>query len=87
MNNIILTGMPGAGKSTVGVVLAKKLGYRFLDSDLVIQEKCRKLLYQLIEEQGEAGFLALENNINAGIIAEKTVIATCLLYTSPSPRD
>ena len=76
MNNIILTGMPGAGKSTVGVVLAKKLGYRFLDSDLVIQETCRKLLYQLIEEQGEAGFLALENNINAGIIAEKTVIAT-----------
>ncbi|MDE6202357.1 MAG: shikimate kinase [Lachnospiraceae bacterium] len=76
MKNIILIGMPGAGKSTVGVVLAKKLGYRFLDCDLVIQEKCGKLLYQLIEEQGEADFLALENKINAGISEEKTVIAT-----------
>lgn len=76
MKNIILIGMPGAGKSTVGVVLAKKLGYRFLDCDLVIQEKCGKLLYQLIEEQGEAGFLALENRINAGILASRAVIAT-----------
>ena len=49
MKNVILIGMPGSGKSTVGVVLAKKLGYQFLDSDLVIQETCGKLLYQLIE--------------------------------------
>ncbi len=76
MNNIILIGMPGAGKSTVGVVLAKKLGYRFLDSDLVIQEQTGKLLYQLIEEEGEAGFLMLENKMNASIEAENTVIAT-----------
>lgn len=76
MKNIILIGMPGAGKSTVGVVLAKKLGYQFLDCDLVIQEKCEKLLYQLIEEKGEAGFLMLENEINAGICADRTVIAT-----------
>ncbi len=76
MNNIILIGMPGAGKSTVGVVLAKKLGYRFLDSDLVIQEQTGKLLYQLIEEEGEAGFLMLENKVNASIEAENTVIAT-----------
>ena len=76
MNNIILIGMPGAGKSTVGVVLAKKLGYRFLESDLVIQEQTGKLLYQLIEEEGEAGFLMLENKINASIEAENTVIAT-----------
>ena len=62
-NNVILTGMPGSGKSTVGVVLAKGLGYRFLDSDLVIQERTGKLLYQLIEELGEAGFLALENEM------------------------
>ena len=48
MKNVILIGMPGSGKSTVGVVLAKKLGYRFIDSDLVIQEKYGKLLYQLI---------------------------------------
>ena len=76
MNNIILIGMPGAGKSTVGVVLAKRLGYGFLDSDLLIQEKEGKLLYRLIEEQGEAGFLMLENNINASIQTQKTVIAT-----------
>lgn len=76
MNNIILIGMPGSGKSTVGVVLAKRLGYHFLDSDLLIQEKEGKLLYRLIEEQGEAGFLMLENNINASIHTEKTVIAT-----------
>lgn len=76
MNNIILTGMPGAGKSTVGVVLAKRLGYSFLDSDLVIQERTGKLLYQLIEEKGEAGFLALENEINASMTAQQAVIAT-----------
>ena len=76
MKNVILIGMPGSGKSTVGVVLAKKLGYRFLDSDLVIQETCGKLLYQLIDEKGEAGFLMLENEINASIIADHTVIAT-----------
>ena len=76
MNNIILIGMPGAGKSTVGVVLAKRLGYGFLDSDLLIQEKEGKLLYQLIEEQGEEGFLELENLINASIKTQKTVIAT-----------
>ncbi len=76
MKNIILIGMPGAGKSTIGVVLAKKLGFQFVDSDLVIQEKCRKLLYQLIEELGEADFLVLENEINAGLWTEQTVIAT-----------
>ena len=76
MKNVILIGMPGSGKSTVGVVLVKKLGYRFIDSDLVIQEKYGKLLYQLIEERGEAGFLMLENEINASITAEGAVIAT-----------
>ena len=75
-NNVILTGMPGAGKSTVGVVLAKKLGYRFIDSDLVIQEQEKKLLHQLIDELGEAGFLALENRINASIFTSQAVIAT-----------
>ncbi len=76
MKNIILIGMPGSGKSTVGVVLAKRLGYQFVDSDLVIQEKTGKLLYQLIEELGEAGFLELENEINAGLQAKRAVIAT-----------
>ncbi len=75
-SNIILIGMPGSGKSTVGVVLAKKLGLGFMDSDLVIQERTGKLLYQLIEEHGEEGFILLENQINASIQAKDTVIAT-----------
>ena len=49
MSNIILIGMPGVGKSTVGVVLAKKLGYQFVDSDLIIQEKEKRLLHEIIE--------------------------------------
>ena len=76
MDNIILIGMPGAGKSTVGVVLAKKMGYRFLDSDLVIQEREGKLLHELIRELGSGGFLQLENEINASIRTDRSVIAT-----------
>ncbi|HBN57052.1 MAG TPA: shikimate kinase, partial [Lachnospiraceae bacterium] len=68
--------MPGAGKSTVGVVLAKVLGYRFLDSDLEIQEQTGKLLYELIEEYGDEGFLRLENQVNAGLTVRRSVIAT-----------
>lgn len=75
-DNVILIGMPGSGKSTVGVVLAKRLGYRFIDSDLVIQEQEGKLLHQLIEKLGEAGFLMLENRINASILTSQAVIAT-----------
>lgn len=74
--NIVLIGMPGAGKSTVGVVLAKALGYHFLDSDLVIQEETGKRLYEIINESGIDGFLEVENRINANIQAEKTIIAT-----------
>ncbi|MCH5281325.1 MAG: shikimate kinase [Lachnospiraceae bacterium] len=76
MKNIILIGMPGVGKSTIGVVLAKRLGYGFLDSDLLIQEKEGKLLHQLIEENGVKGFIGIEEKINASIQEEKTVIAT-----------
>ena len=74
--NVTLIGMPGAGKSTVGVVLAKVLGYRFLDSDLEIQEQTGKLLYELIEEYGDEGFLRLENRVNAGLSVNRSVIAT-----------
>ncbi len=76
MNNIILIGMPGAGKSTVGVVLAKYLGYGFVDSDLVIQEEEGKLLHQLIDEQGLEGFLETENRINAALSPRHSIIAT-----------
>ena len=58
--NIVLIGMPGAGKSTVGVVLAKRMGCRFMDSDLVIQERYGKLLHELISEHGVEGFWKIE---------------------------
>ncbi len=74
--NITLIGMPGAGKSTVGVVLAKVLGYCFVDSDLLIQEQTGKLLHELITELGDEGFLELENRVNAGLAADRSVIAT-----------
>jgi shikimate kinase len=74
--NIVLIGMPGAGKSTVGVVLAKKLGLSFLDSDLVIQEKEGKLLHELIEEHGVEGFWQIENDVNASLNPVNAVIAT-----------
>ena len=76
MNNVILIGMPGAGKSTLGVVLAKVLGYEFLDSDLLIQKQEKKRLSRIIEEKGTDGFMAVENRVNASIETEHTVIAT-----------
>lgn len=75
-NNIVLIGMPGVGKSTVGVILAKILGYRFVDADLLIQEREGKLLKEIIAEQGIDGFIQIENDVNASIQCEKTVIAT-----------
>lgn len=76
MSNIILIGMPGVGKSTIGVVLAKKLGFSFVDSDLLIQEREKRLLHTIIEEEGLAGFNRIENEVNASIEAENSVIAT-----------
>lgn len=75
-DNIVLIGMPGAGKSTVGVVLAKKMGYRFIDSDLVIQDKYGRLLHELISEHGVEGFWKIENDVNAGMDVHRSIIAT-----------
>lgn len=75
-DNVILIGMPGAGKSTVGVVLAKRLGYAFVDSDLVIQSREGRLLHEIISEQGVESFWAVEENVNISIDAHRTVIAT-----------
>ena len=76
MDNIILIGMPGCGKSTIGVVLAKVLGYEFTDSDLLIQKREGKLLREIIAEQGEEAFIRIEEDVNAGIQTERHVIAT-----------
>lgn len=74
--SIILIGMPSCGKSTLGVLLAKRLGYRFIDSDLLIQETEGRLLHEIISERGNQGFLDVEERVNASITDKKAVIAT-----------
>ena len=67
--------MPGAGKSSVGVILAKALGYEFIDTDLVIQHREKRLLREIIADEGKEGFLAIENEVNATLEADESVIA------------
>lgn len=74
--SIILIGMPSCGKSTLGVLLAKKLGMEFIDSDLLIQKKHQKLLHELIKEHGNDGFLEIESEVNCSITEQNAVIAT-----------
>lgn len=76
MNNITLIGMPGVGKSTLGVVLAKVLGFQFLDSDLLIQKQEKRRLHRIIAEDGIERFKEIENMVNASIDVTDTVIAT-----------
>ncbi len=75
MKNVIFIGMPAVGKSTVGVIVAKRLGYRFLDTDLLIQEQEGKLLKEIIAERGTEGFLEIEDRVNAGVSTERSVIS------------
>ena len=74
--SVILIGMPSCGKSTVGVLLAKKLGYRFVDSDLLIQEEEGRLLHEIISQDGIEGFIAVENRVNSSITEQRAVIST-----------
>lgn len=76
MDNVVLIGMPGSGKSTLGVVLAKLLGYGFIDSDLIIEEEEQRLLNEIISQEGIDGFIAIENRVNSNIKVSKKVIAT-----------
>ncbi|MBQ4560744.1 MAG: shikimate kinase [Clostridia bacterium] len=76
MSNIILIGMPGSGKSTLGVLLAKSIGYSFIDSDLIIQKREGKKLFEIIDEIGLDGFIRREEAAVKSIEADETVIAT-----------
>lgn len=74
--NITLIGMPGAGKSTLGVVLAKRRGLRFVDTDLLVQEGAGRLLCDIIRDDGLDAFLSYENEVLAGLDCEGHVIST-----------
>ena len=75
MNNVTLIGMPGSGKSTIGVILAKALGYQFLDTDLVIQKQEKRKLSQIIAQEGPERLKETENKVNASVDVTETVIA------------
>lgn len=74
--NIILIGMPGAGKSTAGVLLAKRLGYGFIDTDLILQAQKKSRLYQIIADQGLEKFKQLEADVLVELDTTRNVIAT-----------
>ena len=73
--NITMIGMPSSGKSTIGVLLAKRLGFSFVDVDIVIQEKEGRLLKEIIAQEGMDGFLKVEERINAELDVALSVIA------------
>ena len=75
-SNIVLIGMPGVGKSSIGVILAKIIGFHFLDSDLVIQDRENRRLHEIIAQEGTDGFLKIENDVNASLNVKRTIIAT-----------
>ena len=75
-SNIVLIGMPGAGKSTLGVVLAKILGMDFVDGDILIQNQAGNTLQKIIDAQGVDGFLQVENDALAAVDVQNTVIST-----------
>lgn len=75
-DNIVLIGMPASGKSTAGVILAKVLGKKFIDTDLVIQEREKALLADIIKDKGVAGFMKIEEEAILSVDVKNTVIAT-----------
>ena len=72
MSNIVLIGMPGSGKSTVGVLLAKALGYSFVDTDLIISRKAGKPLQKILDEDGLDRFLELEEEVGCTLDCDYT---------------
>ncbi|MBQ8962520.1 MAG: shikimate kinase [Lachnospiraceae bacterium] len=86
--NIILIGMPASGKSTVGVILAKLLGYDFIDTDLLIQKQTGLRLSEIIRSQGLDAFLAAEEAACLSLRADHSVIATggSVIYSDAAMR-
>ena len=76
MKNIVLIGMPGAGKSTVGVILAKAKKKKFIDTDLLIQEKTGRHLQEILDKDGPAAFRTVEEETVLSHAFKNTVIAT-----------
>ena len=74
--NLVLIGMPASGKSSVGVILAKLIGYGFIDTDILIQRSEKKRLSEIIREVGVDGFLEVEARVNGSVEADHCVIAT-----------
>jgi len=74
--NIVLVGMPGCGKSTLGVILAKTIGYEFVDTDIIVQRDARKRLQDIINNEGIRSFLKREEGSLLGIVCDRSVIAT-----------
>ncbi len=86
MKNIIIIGMPGAGKSTMGVILAKTLGRKFIDTDIVIQEDTGRLLQEIIDEEGPEAFLTIEEKTILSCQCRNAVIATGAAWSSAGKR-
>jgi shikimate kinase len=76
MDNIILIGMPGCGKSTLGVVLARKLGYGYLDTDSFISQREKSTLQDIIDKRGLNYFLDIESSVGSEIVCDRVIIAT-----------
>jgi shikimate kinase len=76
MKNIVLIGMPGAGKSTAGVLLAKSLGWRFIDTDILIQDETSRLLQEIIDQDGSRAFMEIEEQTILSLRPHRAVIAT-----------
>ena len=76
MANIVLIGMPGCGKSTVGVLLAKALQMDFVDTDIVLQQQQGKKLQEIIDQVGNDAFLKMEEDCVCGLECDQTIVAT-----------
>lgn len=86
--SVVLIGMPGAGKSTVGVLVAKRLGLAFVDTDLLVQERAGRRLQQILDEQGYQAVRRLEEEAALGLVATDAVIATggSVVYSARAMR-